>query len=164
MTKMLKNILLSTAMTALLATAACESDIAARGNIPKPEKLAEIQPGATRDEVLQAIGSPSSTGTFDNNTWYYVGQLTEDYAFYATKVIDRKVVAITFGSDGRVAEIKNLGKDDSQNVQMVARTTPTVGRDVNIWNQLFTNLGKSPAMPGVGGTSGSGSTGSDSGL
>jgi outer membrane protein assembly factor BamE (lipoprotein component of BamABCDE complex) len=162
MTKTLKNILLSTAMTALLATAACESDIAARGNIPKPEKLAEVQPGASRDEVLQLIGSPSSVGTFDNNTWYYVGQLTEDYAFYATKVIDRKVVAITFGSDGRVAEIKNLGKDDSQAVQMVSRTTPTVGRDVNLWNQLFTNLGRAPAIPGA--TSGSGSTGgSDSG-
>jgi outer membrane protein assembly factor BamE (lipoprotein component of BamABCDE complex) len=162
MTKTLKNILLSTVMTALLATAACESDIAARGNIPKPDKLAEIQPGASRDDVLQAIGSPSSTGTFDNNTWYYVGQMTEDYAFYATKVIDRKVVAITFDDNGRVAEIKNLGKDDSQTVQMVSRTTPTVGRDVNLWNQLFTNLGKGAAIPGA--TSGSGTTSSDSGL
>lgn len=149
-------------MATLLATAACESDISARGNIPKPEKLAEIQLGASRDQVLQAIGSPSSVGTFDNKTWYYVGQLTEDYAFYATKVIDRKVVAITFDDNGRVAEIKNLGKDDSQDVQMVSRTTPTVGRDQNIWSQLFSNLGRSPAMPGA--TSGSGSTGSDSGL
>ena len=158
MTNTLKNILLSTVMAALLATSACESDIAARGNIPKPEKLAEIQPGATRDQVLQAIGSPSSVGTFDNKTWYYVGQTTEDYAFYATKVIDRKVVAITFDDSGRVAEIKNLGKDDSQDVQMVSRTTPSVGRDVSIWNQLFSNLGRSPAMPGA--TSGS----TDSGL
>ncbi len=162
MTKTLKNILLSTAMASLLATAACQSDIAARGNIPKPEKLAEIQPGATRDEVLQAIGSPSSVGTFDNKTWYYVGQMTEDYAFYATKVIDRKVVAITFDDNGRVAEIKNLGKDDSQDVQMVSRTTPSVGRDISIWNQLFSNLGRGAAIPGA--TSGSGSTGSDSGL
>ena len=158
MTNTLKNILLSTVMAALLATSACESDIAARGNIPKPEKLDEIQPGATRDQVLQAIGSPSSVGTFDNKTWYYVGQMTEDYAFYATKVIDRKVVAITFDDSGRVAEIKNLGKDDSQDVQMVSRTTPSVGRDVSIWNQLFSNLGRSPAMPGA--TSGS----TDSGL
>lgn len=147
-------------MASLLATAACQSDIAARGNIPKPEKLAEIQPGATRDEVLQAIGSPSSVGTFDNKTWYYVGQMTEDYAFYATKVIDRKVVAITFDDNGRVAEIKNLGKDDSQDVQMVSRTTPSVGRDINIWNQLFSNLGRGAAIPGAT----SGSTGSDSGL
>lgn len=160
MTKTLKNILLSTALSTLLAATGCQSDIAARGNIPKPENLAQIQPGASRDEVLQAIGSPSSVGTFDNKTWYYVGQLTEDYAFYSTKVIDRKVVAITFDDNGRVAEIKNLGKDDSQGVQMVSRTTPSVGRDISIWNQLFSNLGRSPAVPGA--TSGSGST--DSGL
>ncbi len=160
MTKTLKNILLSTAIASLFATTACESDIAARGNIPKPEKLAEITPGATRDQVLQAIGSPTSMGTFDNKTWYYVGQLTEDYAFYSTKVIDRKVVAITFDDSGRVAEVKNLTKEDSQDVQMVSRTTPTVGRDISLWNQIFSNLGRGAALPG--GTSGSG--GSDSGL
>jgi hypothetical protein len=33
----------------------------------------------------------------------------------------------------------------------VSRTTPTVGRDINIWNQLFSNLGKAPAIPGSGG-------------
>ena len=67
MTKILKNILLSTAMTALLATAACESDIAARGNIPKPEKLAEVQLGATnrvglvapRDLAVTLPGGPT---------------------------------------------------------------------------------------------------------
>ncbi|HEU0070483.1 MAG TPA: outer membrane protein assembly factor BamE [Alphaproteobacteria bacterium] len=159
MSKTLKNILLSTAIAALLGTAACESDVAARGNIPKPDKLAEVQPGATRDQVLQAIGSPTSYATFDPNIWYYVGQLTEDYAFFQTKVLDRKVVAITFGPDGRVAEIQNLSKDDSQNVQMVSRTTPTVGRDISLWNQLFSNLGRGAAIPGA--TSGSGT---DSGL
>lgn len=159
MSKTLKNILLSTTLTVLLATAACESDIAARGNIPKPDKLAEVQPGITRDQVLQAIGSPTSYATFDPNTWYYVGQLTEDYAFFQTKVLERKVVAVSFGPDGRVSEVKELGKDDSQNIQMVSRTTPTVGRDISLWNQLFSNLGRGAAIPGA--NSGSGS---DSGL
>jgi len=156
---MLKKLVFFTSIAVLLATTACESDISARGNIPKPDKLAEIQLGATRDQVLQAIGSPTSIGTFDNKTWYYVGQLTEDYAFYQTKVLERTVVAVTFDDDGRVAEVKNLSKEDSQNVQMVARTTPTVGRDLNLFNQLFSNLGRGAAIPGT--TSGSGS---DSGL
>jgi outer membrane protein assembly factor BamE (lipoprotein component of BamABCDE complex) len=162
MTKLLKKLLISTAIASLLATAACESDIAARGNMPDPEKLAQIKPGTSRAEVLQALGSPTSVGTFSDKTWYYVGQLTEDYAFYPTKVLDRKVVAITFDDAGQVAEVKNLGKEDSQDVQMVSRTTPTVGRDQSLWAQLFSNLGKSPAIPAS--TSGSGSTGTDSGL
>jgi outer membrane protein assembly factor BamE (lipoprotein component of BamABCDE complex) len=156
---MLNRLLISTAIAALLATSACESDIAARGNIPKPEKLAEVQPGATRDQVLQAIGSPTSIGTFDNKTWYYVGQLTEDYAFYRTKVLERTVIAVTFDDSGRVAEVKNLSMEDSQNVQMVERTTPTVGRDISLFNQIFSNLGRGAAVPGT--TSGGGA---DSGL
>ena len=159
MNRAMKNLLISVSAAALLATAACSSDIAARGNLPTAEKLAEVQPGATREQVLQAIGSPTAMGTFDNKTWYYVGQLTEDYAFYQTKVLERQVVTITFGDDGRVAEVKNLTKDDSQNVQMVSRTTPSVGRDVSLFNQIFSNLGRGAAIPGT--TSGSGS---DSGL
>lgn len=162
MNKLLKNLLVSTALAGLLATAACESDIAARGNMPDAEKLAEIKPGASKAQVLQTLGSPTSTGTFDDKTWYYLGQLTEDYAFFQTKVLERKIVAITFDDKGQVAEVKNLNKDDSQNVQMVSRITPTVGRDQSLWSQIFNNLGKSPALPAS--TSGSGSTGSDSGL
>ncbi|MFN4282653.1 MAG: outer membrane protein assembly factor BamE [Alphaproteobacteria bacterium] len=154
----MKNLLISVSAAALLATAACSTDIAARGNMPTADKLAEIQPGATRDQVLQTIGSPTAMGTFDNKTWYYVGQLTEDYAFYQTKVIERQVVAITFGDDGTVAEVKNLTKDDSQDVQMVSRTTPSVGREINLFNQIFSNLGRGTMMPGTSGT------GSDSGL
>lgn len=141
-------------MMALLGTAACSRDIAARGNVPKPDKLAEVQPGSSKEDVIAAIGSPSSVGTFNDKVWYYVGQTTQDFAFFPTEVLDRKVVAITFDADNRVAEVKNLNLDNSQDVQMVSRTTPTVGRDVNLFNQLFSNLGKSPAVPGMGGPSG----------
>src|SRR6185437_4416551 len=55
-----------------LSLAACSPTLDQRGNLPDPEKLAEIQPGVkTKDEVTKLLGTPSAVGTFDSKTWYY---------------------------------------------------------------------------------------------
>lgn len=131
----------------------CAAEINARGNLPTEEKLSQVTPGLTRDQVMEILGSPSTSATFTDLSWYYIGQRTEDYAFYKPKVLERQVVVIQFDELGQVLEVKRLDKDDGKSVEMVERTTPTIGRDLSLMQQLFGNLGKSPAMPG-----GSGST------
>jgi outer membrane protein assembly factor BamE (lipoprotein component of BamABCDE complex) len=135
------------AAAACLLVAGCAAEINARGNLPPEDKLSQVTPGLTRDQVLQILGSPSTMATFTDNAWYYIGQRTEDYAFYKPKVIDRQVVVIHFNDLGQVSEVKRLEKDDGKQIQMVDRTTPTVSRDLSLMQQIFGNLGKSPALP-----------------
>jgi len=145
------------AAAACLLVAGCAAEINARGNLPPEDKLSQVTPGLTRDQVLQILGSPSTMATFTDNAWYYIGQRTEDYAFYKPKVIDRQVVVVHFNDLGQVSEVKRLEKDDGKQIQMVERTTPTVSRDLSLMQQIFGNLGKSPALPGD--TSGAGQSG-----
>jgi outer membrane protein assembly factor BamE (lipoprotein component of BamABCDE complex) len=142
------------ALTACLALAGCAAEINARGNLPPDDKLAKVTPGITRDQVMEILGSPSTMATFTDRAWYYIGQRTEDYAFYKPKVMERQVIVVQFDDDGRVAEVKKLEKEDGKPIEMVARTTPSVSRDLSLMQQIFGNLGKSPAMPGNSGSPG----------
>jgi outer membrane protein assembly factor BamE (lipoprotein component of BamABCDE complex) len=137
--------------------AGCAAEINARGNIPPEDKTAQLQPGMTRDQVLQLLGSPSTIATFTDHAWYYIGQRTEDYAFYKPKVIERQVIVVTFNDTGVVDQVKTLAMDDGKPIEMVERTTPTVNRDLSLMQQIFGNLGKTPALPGSSG--GGGDTG-----
>lgn len=145
----MKNIKLHIISTlACVILSGCASEINARGNLPTDEKLSQVTTGLTRDEVLQILGSPSSMATFTDQSWYYIGQRTEDYAFFKPKVIERQVLVVQFDELGQVSEIKRLDKDDGKPIEMVDRTTPTVSRDLSLMQQIFGNLGKVPALPG----------------
>ena len=51
---------------ALAALCGCSPTVDQRGNLPDPDKLAKICPGATtKDEVVKILGTPSSIGVFN---------------------------------------------------------------------------------------------------
>ena len=129
------------AMAALIA--ACSPIIDTRGNLPEVEDLDKIKVGAsTKEEVSTVLGSPSSVATFDPNTWYYISKRTETVAFFRPEVLDQKVVTIRFDDAGLVKEIVKLGKDDGEELEPVARVTPTAGQSFTVFQQLFGNLGR----------------------
>ncbi len=129
----------------LLFLGACSGQTAVRGNMVDLEDVEEIKSGEfTRDDVAALLGSPSATSTFEDKRWYYIGQKTEQVAFMKPEVIDRRVLVVDFDGNGTVAETKLYGLEDGQVIDMVARTTPTEGRDLTLLQQLFGNLGRFP--------------------
>lgn len=137
----------------ILATAACSPIVNTRGNIVEPDRLAQIKAGeSTADDVLTILGTPTSVGTFDTRSWYYIGQVTERTAFFVPEVAERKVVAIHFDPGGKVVSVKELDKTAGQDVALVERTTPTAGHEMGIVEQLLGNVGKfNPAQKQKGG-------------
>ncbi|WP_207478956.1 outer membrane protein assembly factor BamE [Arenibaculum pallidiluteum] len=126
-----------------LALAACSPTVNTRGNLAEADRLQQIQPGvSTRDQVAALLGSPSSTSTFDRNTWYYIGQRTEQTAFFNPEIIERKVIQIRFDDTGRVQEMKQLDASDGHEVALVERRTPTAGRELGILEQILGNVGR----------------------
>jgi len=125
------------------ALAGCSPIVNTRGNLAEADRLAEIRPGiTTREDVASLLGSPSSTGTFDRNTWFYIGQRTEQTAFFTPDVVERKVVQIRFDDAGLVQEVRQLDQDDGQEVAIVDRKTPTAGRELGIIEQILGNVGR----------------------
>src|SRR3990172_4252584 len=101
------------ALAAAFALAACQPRIDARGNLPDPDTVAQIQPGLrTRAGVADLLGSPSVEGTFDDKTWYYISGRTETYAFFAPKVVDQQVLVVEFDDAGLVSGVERYGVEE----------------------------------------------------
>ncbi|MFT4254055.1 MAG: outer membrane protein assembly factor BamE [Caulobacter sp.] len=111
----------------------------------------------SKSTVMEKLGSPSATSTFDNNAWYYVSQTTDRVAFYKPRVIKRDVVAIKFDpADEKVASVDTFTLKDGKVIAYNGRETPTRGREMTILEQLLGNVGRGGMLPqddeGVPGT------------
>lgn len=125
-----------------LALSACEATYTNHGFAPQIAQLKQLSSSDTRGSVLRQLGQPSATGTFDSENWYYQASRVENYAFYAPKIVDRKVVAIRFDQAGRVANVARYGIEEGQIIDLITRTTPTYGREITLLQQLFGNIGR----------------------
>lgn len=125
------------------ALAACAPTVETRGNLPPPERLAQIRPGQqTRDQVAQILGTPSTLSAFGDPTWYYISYRTETTAFFRPEEVDRTVVAVDFDGGGRVQAVRTLGLEDGREVEFADRETPTAGKELTILQQFLGNLGR----------------------
>lgn len=136
----------------LAATAlGCAPAIDQRGNLPPATAIAEIKPGVTdRETVNRLLGSPSTVSTFDQNTWYYISQKTEEIAFFKSDLLDQEVVTIDFDKDGIVRDVQRTGFDARRVVAPVARTTPAPGKELSFIEQLIGNFGRFGATSSKG--------------
>ncbi len=126
-----------------LGLSACGSRLNTRGNLLDPDRLADIRPGElSRDEVAEILGSPSSVTPFGSDTWYYISQRTETFAFFSPVVVERQIVMISFSKDGKVIKVDTLGLDQGMTIDPIERTTPTHGNKLTVIEQLVGNLGR----------------------
>ncbi len=125
-----------------LTVAACSPVTAKRGNMLETYQIEEVKAGQhTRTDVLNILGSPTTVSTFNPRIWYYIGQETEKRGILDEAVVDEKVVAVAFGDDGLVEEIREL--DNKRADIPVDRTkTPTHGNDLSFTQQLLGNIGR----------------------
>jgi len=120
-----------------------------QGYIADQETLDLVPVGSSREQVLLALGTPSTTATFDNEVFYYISQTRKrPVAFAKPKLVDQKVLAVYFGPDNRVTQIANYGLKDGKIFDFVSRTTPTGGKDQNFLAQVIKGAGSMvPSMP-----------------
>lgn len=128
------------AATALLGAtlAACTGEQFQRGYILPPGALEQIPIGASQDQVLIVMGTPSTVATLSGEVFYYISQRSErKVAFMNQQVIDQRVIAIYFDQDRRVRRIANYGLQDGRIFDFISRTTPTSGQELSYLTPLF---------------------------
>jgi len=117
--------------------------VIARGHLVNAEQLTQITPGVTaRADVQALLGSPSQTGTFDEDIWYYISSSTRQRPGRALSVSDQRVVVIAFNPAGTVREVRELGERDGRSVSFVSRETPVPGTERSLLQGLFGNIGR----------------------
>lgn len=128
-----------------------------QGYVIDPLSLELVPPGSSREQVLLALGSPSTRATFDNEVFYYISQTRRrSAAFMNPKLVDQRVLAVYFGEDSRVTNIANYGMQDGRVFDFISRTTPTGGKDLNFLGQILSGFGGSAPSNVFGGGRGPG--------
>ena len=142
------------------ALVSCAPAVDQRGNLPNPDKLAEIHAGSTtKDEVAKILGTPSSVSVFNNDkSWYYISRRTSQTAFLDPDVLDQQVYIVNFDDQGVVKAVDHKVLEDGKEVTPVARATPAPGRELSFLEQLIGNLGKFNGSSGGGASGGGGGT------
>ena len=138
-----RTILASVALACM--TAGCISPVKAyHGYAPDEVAPNQITPGIdTRSTVLAQLGSPSTSSVFDEDTWMYITTIQERFAFYRPEISTRTVTAIRFSDEDVVDEVLEYDQNDGRVINYASRETPTRGRELGLWEQIFGNVGRS---------------------
>lgn len=109
-----------------------------RGAVFDQRRVEQVKPGTPAPQVLQTLGTPSTTSTVGGDAWYYVSQRTEsELAFTQPKVIDQHVVAVYFDKEKKVKRIADYGLEDGKPIDFVTRQTPTAGGESNLVRSMM---------------------------
>jgi len=140
---------IAAAVAGLGALAACSPITYHQGFQVVDVRPADIKIGTdTRSTVLQKLGSPTTTSTFDKNVWFYMSQLRSATSYYLPKTIQRDVVAISF--DPATEQVKSVNTFTLQDGRVIAyntHETPTRGREMTVLEQLIGSIGAGGVLP-----------------
>jgi outer membrane protein assembly factor BamE (lipoprotein component of BamABCDE complex) len=141
----------STIALAALLVSGCASNRVHRGAVIDPQLASAIQPGVdNKTSVQKVLGTPTLTGQFTPNEWYYVSRDTNQVAFRNPRVTKQLVMLVRFDQAGNVASIQRTGRELVLPLDPSSRSTPTLGRKQSFFQELFGGIG-SVAPGGLGG-------------
>jgi len=107
------------------------------GYIIPEHALEQIPLGASQDQVLIVLGTPSTVATISGEVFYYISQRSEQTSFLPQEEVDRRVVAVYFDKGRRVQRLANYGVKDGKVFDFVSRTTPSGGQELNYLTYVF---------------------------
>ena len=118
--------------------AACTGEQFQKGYILPPGALEQIPIGASQDQVLIVMGTPSTVATLNGEVFYYISQRAERPVMIMNqKVVDQRVIAIYFDKNRQVRRLANYGLKDGKIFDFISRTTATSGQELSYLQPLF---------------------------
>lgn len=132
-------------MTVALITAslaACNSgESFTRGQVITSQQLEQVPVGSSREHVLLALGTPTTTGLADGEALYYISQTSSrSFAFQRPAVKDRRILVVYLDDKNEVREIAEYGLKDGKVFNYLTRRTPTGGKDLAFISQVLGGL------------------------
>lgn len=128
------------AAVAGLAVAGCSNvtQVYRRGYIVPEGALEQLPLGASQEQVLIVLGTPSTVATVSGEAFYYISQRSEQpLSFMKQTVTNQRVIAVYFDKNRRVQRIADYGIKDGRVFDFVSRTTPTAGAELSYVNYMM---------------------------
>jgi outer membrane protein assembly factor BamE (lipoprotein component of BamABCDE complex) len=120
--------------------AGCGAQIDRHGHVFMDVDLAQVQPGMSKEQVTNKLGSPDTTSSIGGDAYYYISTTQKSYAFFKTWEIDRKVVAVYFDGQSTVRNVAQYGLKDGIVFKYAKDETPARGKDLGVLEQIFGNI------------------------
>lgn len=135
------GVALACAIAAAMTLSSCGGETFQRGYVLPEGALEQIPLGASQEQVLLVLGTPSTVATVSGEAFYYISQKAQrEISFLRTKVTDQRVIAVYFDRDRKVQRLAEYGMKDGHIFDFVSRTTPTSGNDLNLISTIVRNL------------------------
>jgi outer membrane protein assembly factor BamE (lipoprotein component of BamABCDE complex) len=129
------------AVVLALALAGCTGETFQRGYVLPDGALEQIPLGASQEQVLLVLGTPSTVATVSGEAFYYISQKAQrPVAFLRTSVTDQRVIAVYFDKNRQVERLAEYGLKDGKVFDFVSRTTPTAGNDLSVITTILHNI------------------------
>ena len=137
-----KRLVLAFAGALLLAACGLTQETLQRGYVLPEGALEQVPVGATQEQVLIVLGTPSTVATVNGDAFYYISQKAQrSAAFMPHAVVDQRVIAVYFDKDRRVTRLANYGLKDGKIFDFLSETTPTGGQELSYLRNIFKNVG-----------------------
>ena len=120
----------------------CFSQTFQRGYVLSEGALEQIPIGASQEQVLIVLGTPSTVATVSGEAFYYISQRAQrEAAFLPQKVVDQRVIAVYFDKNRRVERLANYSMQDGKVFDSISRTTQTSGTELSYLTYVFKIFG-----------------------
>jgi outer membrane protein assembly factor BamE (lipoprotein component of BamABCDE complex) len=128
-------------LASALALAGCTRETFQRGYVLPDGALEQIPLGASQEQVLLVLGTPSTVATVSGEAFYYISQRADrPIMFMPTEVTDQRVIAVYFDKDRKVQRLAEYGMKDGKVFDFISRTTPTSGNDLSVITTILHNF------------------------
>jgi outer membrane protein assembly factor BamE (lipoprotein component of BamABCDE complex) len=116
----------------------CFGETFQRGYVLPEGALEQIPLGASQEQVLLVLGTPSTVATISGEAFYYISQRADrPVTFMNASITDQRVVAVYFDRNRKVQRLAEYGMKDGKIFDFVSRTTPTSGAENNFLTYVF---------------------------
>ena len=127
--------------TLALLPGGCFGETFQRGYVLPDGALEQIPLGASQEQVLLVLGTPSTVATVSGEAFYYISQKAQrPISFVDTTITDQRVIVVYFDKNRKVQRLAEYGMKDGKVFDFISRTTPTTGAENNIITYLFRTI------------------------
>ena len=117
----------------------CTTSIKNYGYIPSKSDLENLVIGFdTRQSVTKKLGLPATAGL--EGAYYYVKSTFNSPGLKAAKLIDRRVVVVSFDQRNKLKNIETFNVDNGSFVRLDYRVTETGLDNTNILQQIIGSI------------------------
>jgi len=127
----------------------CTSNIKNYGYIPTKSELDTLIIGKdSKESVSKKVGLPATEGL--EGSFYYVRSTFNDPGFRSARLIDRKVVLLSFDKRNLLRNVETFSVDKGTVVRLDYRVTETGLQNKNIFQQIIGSIsGPSASSLGI---------------